>query len=56
MIRRDVPPGALGVSQAPQRIIDGWIFRRRAGTAAAEAAAAALGDGRERAAEPTEGH
>ena len=56
VIRRDVPPGALGISQAPQRIIDGWIFRRRAGTAAAEAAAAALGDDRERAAGPTEGH
>lgn len=43
VIRRDVPSGALGVSQAPQRIVDGWVFRRRAGTAAAEAAAKALG-------------
>ncbi|NLE71788.1 MAG: bifunctional UDP-N-acetylglucosamine diphosphorylase/glucosamine-1-phosphate N-acetyltransferase GlmU [Actinomycetales bacterium] len=43
VIRRDVPPGALGVSQSPQRNVDGWVFRRRPGTSAAEAAAAALG-------------
>lgn len=44
VIRRDVPPGALGVSAGSQRNIEGWVLRSRAGTAAAEAAAAALGD------------
>ncbi|MHB1064828.1 MAG: bifunctional UDP-N-acetylglucosamine diphosphorylase/glucosamine-1-phosphate N-acetyltransferase GlmU [Georgenia sp.] len=43
-IREDVPPGALSVTGAPQRIIEGWVLRRRPGTAAAAAAAAALGD------------
>ncbi len=42
VIRRDVPPGALGVSQGSQRNIDGWVLRRRAGTAAAAAAERAL--------------
>ncbi|MFD1506955.1 bifunctional UDP-N-acetylglucosamine diphosphorylase/glucosamine-1-phosphate N-acetyltransferase GlmU [Georgenia yuyongxinii] len=42
-IREDVPPGALAVSGGPQRNIDGWVLRRRPGTAAAEAAARALG-------------
>jgi len=46
VIRRDVPPGALGVSSGPQRNIEGWVVRSRPGTAAAEAAARALG-GRE---------
>ncbi|WP_454042990.1 bifunctional UDP-N-acetylglucosamine diphosphorylase/glucosamine-1-phosphate N-acetyltransferase GlmU [Cellulosimicrobium sp. Marseille-Q8652] len=41
VIRRDVPAGALGVSGGQQRNIDGWVARRRPGTAAAEAAAAA---------------
>ncbi|MFC6303692.1 bifunctional UDP-N-acetylglucosamine diphosphorylase/glucosamine-1-phosphate N-acetyltransferase GlmU [Oerskovia jenensis] len=41
VIRRDVPAGALGVSGAPQRNVDGWVARRRPGTAAAEAAARA---------------
>jgi bifunctional UDP-N-acetylglucosamine pyrophosphorylase/glucosamine-1-phosphate N-acetyltransferase len=41
VIRRDVPAGALGVSGSPQRNIDGWTERRRGGTAAADAAAAA---------------
>lgn len=41
VIRRDVPAGALGVSGAPQRNVEGWTERRRPGTAAAEAAAAA---------------
>ena len=43
VIRRDVPPGALGVNTAPQRNVDGWVFRRRPGTAAAEAAEKAVG-------------
>lgn len=42
-VREDVPPGALAVSGGPQRTIDGWVLRRRPGTAAAEAAARALG-------------
>ncbi|NME80043.1 bifunctional UDP-N-acetylglucosamine diphosphorylase/glucosamine-1-phosphate N-acetyltransferase GlmU [Rhodococcus sp. 105337] len=41
VLRRDVPPGALAVSGAPQRNIDGWVQRNRAGTAAAEAASRA---------------
>jgi bifunctional UDP-N-acetylglucosamine pyrophosphorylase/glucosamine-1-phosphate N-acetyltransferase len=41
VVRRDVSPGALAVSGGPQRQFDGWVLRRRAGTAAADAAAAA---------------
>ncbi len=44
VIRQDVPPGALAVSAGPQRNIEGWVLRKRAGTAQAEAAAAALVD------------
>ncbi|MEU4365251.1 bifunctional UDP-N-acetylglucosamine diphosphorylase/glucosamine-1-phosphate N-acetyltransferase GlmU [Promicromonospora sp. NPDC023987] len=43
VIRRDVPAGALGVTAGQQRNIDGWVARRRSGTAAAEAAANAHG-------------
>ncbi|MFI2753340.1 bifunctional UDP-N-acetylglucosamine diphosphorylase/glucosamine-1-phosphate N-acetyltransferase GlmU [Cellulomonas sp. P22] len=43
VIRRDVPAGALGVSGGPQRNIEGWVLRARAGTPAADAAARALG-------------
>ncbi|WP_369369750.1 bifunctional UDP-N-acetylglucosamine diphosphorylase/glucosamine-1-phosphate N-acetyltransferase GlmU [Promicromonospora sp. Populi] len=39
VIRRDVPAGALGVTAGQQRNIDGWVARRRPGTAAADAAA-----------------
>jgi bifunctional UDP-N-acetylglucosamine pyrophosphorylase/glucosamine-1-phosphate N-acetyltransferase len=42
VIRRNVPPGALAVSGAPQRNLEGWVLSRRAGTAAAEAARRAL--------------
>jgi bifunctional UDP-N-acetylglucosamine pyrophosphorylase/glucosamine-1-phosphate N-acetyltransferase len=38
VIREDVPPGALAVSSGPQRNIEGWVRRRRPGTAQAEAA------------------
>ncbi|MBP2437678.1 bifunctional UDP-N-acetylglucosamine pyrophosphorylase/glucosamine-1-phosphate N-acetyltransferase [Microbacterium amylolyticum] len=38
VIRKDVPPGALGLSVAPQRNLQGWVEKNRAGTAAAEAA------------------
>jgi bifunctional UDP-N-acetylglucosamine pyrophosphorylase / glucosamine-1-phosphate N-acetyltransferase len=46
VITQDVPPGALGIGRAQQRNIDGWVERKRPGTKAADAAAAA------RAAEP----
>ena len=38
VIRRDVPPGALAVSSGPQRNIEQWAQRKRAGTPQAEAA------------------
>ena len=41
VVREDVPPGALAVSAGPQRNIEGWVQRKRPGSAAAEAAAAA---------------
>ena len=44
VIRTDVPPGALAVSAGPQRIIEGWVERKRPGSAAAEAARRARGD------------
>ena len=62
VIREDVAAGALGLSGAPQRTIDGWVLRRRAGTASAEAAAQALGEAggtalsRQAAAERARGH
>lgn len=40
-IRKDVPAGALAINEAPQRNIEGWVLKNRAGTAAAEAAEAA---------------
>ena len=42
VLREDVPPGALAVSGGPQRNIENWVFRRRPGTPAAEAAQRAL--------------
>ncbi|WP_278258774.1 hypothetical protein [Nocardioides convexus] len=42
VVRRDVPAGALAVSTSPQRNLEGWVQSRRAGTAQAQAAAAAL--------------
>ncbi|MEE1649489.1 bifunctional UDP-N-acetylglucosamine diphosphorylase/glucosamine-1-phosphate N-acetyltransferase GlmU [Brachybacterium sp. J144] len=41
-VRKDVPPGALGVNAVAQRNVEGWTLRRRAGTAAEAAARAAL--------------
>ena len=38
VVRRNVPPGALAVSSAPQRNLEGWTESRRPGTAQAEAA------------------
>jgi bifunctional UDP-N-acetylglucosamine pyrophosphorylase / glucosamine-1-phosphate N-acetyltransferase len=42
VITQNVPPGALGIGRAGQRNIPGWVARRRAGTASAAAAEAAL--------------
>ena len=39
VVRDDVPPGALAVSAGPQRNIEGWVERKRPGSAAAEARA-----------------
>ncbi len=41
VIREDVPAGALAVSAGPQRNLEGWTLRRRAGTEQARAAEAA---------------
>lgn len=41
VIRKDVPPGALALSVAPQRNVEGWVENNRPGTAAAEVAARA---------------
>jgi bifunctional UDP-N-acetylglucosamine pyrophosphorylase/glucosamine-1-phosphate N-acetyltransferase len=38
VLRDDVPPGALAVSSGSQRNIEGWVQRKRPGSAAAEAA------------------
>jgi bifunctional UDP-N-acetylglucosamine pyrophosphorylase/glucosamine-1-phosphate N-acetyltransferase len=38
VVRRNVPPGALAVSAGPQRHLEGWVLRNRAGTPTAEAA------------------
>jgi bifunctional UDP-N-acetylglucosamine pyrophosphorylase/glucosamine-1-phosphate N-acetyltransferase len=37
-IAKAVPPGNLGVTRAPQRNVEGWTARRRAGTVSAAAA------------------
>jgi bifunctional UDP-N-acetylglucosamine pyrophosphorylase/glucosamine-1-phosphate N-acetyltransferase len=42
VIREDVPAGALGVSAGQQRIIEGWVSRRRPRTPSAQAAERAL--------------
>ena len=44
VIRKDVPAGALAISVAPQRNVEGWTVRNRPGTAAAEAALRSGGD------------
>jgi bifunctional UDP-N-acetylglucosamine pyrophosphorylase/glucosamine-1-phosphate N-acetyltransferase len=40
VVRKSVPAGALAFNVAPQRNMDGWVETNRAGTAAADAAAA----------------
>jgi bifunctional UDP-N-acetylglucosamine pyrophosphorylase / glucosamine-1-phosphate N-acetyltransferase len=42
VITNDVPPGAMGVARAQQRNVEGWVERKRPGSAAAEAARRAL--------------
>lgn len=44
VLRNDVPPGALAVSAVPQRNIEGWVERKRPGSAAADAARRARED------------
>jgi bifunctional UDP-N-acetylglucosamine pyrophosphorylase/glucosamine-1-phosphate N-acetyltransferase len=41
VITRDVPPGSLAVARGQQRNIEGWVARKRPGSAAARAAATA---------------
>lgn len=41
VIRKDVPPGALAMTVAPQRNVEDWVAKNRPGTPAAEAADAA---------------
>ena len=41
VVRKDVPAGALALSVAPQRNVEGWVENHRAGTGAADAAARA---------------
>ena len=41
VVTEDVPPGAMAVGRARQRNVEGWVERKRAGTAAAGAAARA---------------
>jgi bifunctional UDP-N-acetylglucosamine pyrophosphorylase / glucosamine-1-phosphate N-acetyltransferase len=47
VITKDVPPGSLAVARGQQRNIEGWVARKRPGSAAAQAASSALQDDRE---------
>jgi bifunctional UDP-N-acetylglucosamine pyrophosphorylase/glucosamine-1-phosphate N-acetyltransferase len=47
VIYKDVPAGALGVTRPQQRNVEGWVQRKRPGTAAAQAAENARAEGRE---------
>lgn len=51
VVRKDVPAGALAITVAPQKNIEGWVRDKRAGTASAEAAQAADEVARERSSE-----
>jgi bifunctional UDP-N-acetylglucosamine pyrophosphorylase/glucosamine-1-phosphate N-acetyltransferase len=44
VIVNDVPPGAIGVARAPQRNVEKWVLRKRAGTKSAAAAERALAE------------
>lgn len=46
VITRDVPPGSLAVARGQQRNIEGWVARKRPGSAAARAARRAEERGR----------
>lgn len=41
VITKDVPPGSLAVARGQQRNIEGWVARKRPGSAAAQAASTA---------------
>jgi len=43
-VSEDIPPGALGIARGHQHNSDDWVLRKRAGTAAAEAASRAVLD------------
>jgi bifunctional UDP-N-acetylglucosamine pyrophosphorylase/glucosamine-1-phosphate N-acetyltransferase len=45
VITKDVPPGSLAVARGQQRNIEGWVARKRPGSAAAQAAATASEQG-----------
>ncbi|MFD0271938.1 bifunctional UDP-N-acetylglucosamine diphosphorylase/glucosamine-1-phosphate N-acetyltransferase GlmU [Streptomyces sp. NPDC127106] len=45
VITKDVPPGALAVARGQQRNIEGWVARKRPGSAAASAAQSAAREG-----------
>ncbi|AZM46452.1 bifunctional UDP-N-acetylglucosamine diphosphorylase/glucosamine-1-phosphate N-acetyltransferase GlmU [Streptomyces sp. WAC 06738] len=45
VITKDVPPGSLAVARGQQRNIEGWVARKRPGSAAARAAEAARREG-----------
>ncbi|GAA2131059.1 bifunctional UDP-N-acetylglucosamine diphosphorylase/glucosamine-1-phosphate N-acetyltransferase GlmU [Streptomyces synnematoformans] len=45
VITKDVPPGSLAVARGQQRNIEGWVARKRPGSAAARAAEAAGREG-----------
>ncbi|MFE0728262.1 bifunctional UDP-N-acetylglucosamine diphosphorylase/glucosamine-1-phosphate N-acetyltransferase GlmU [Streptomyces antibioticus] len=45
VITKDVPPGSLAVARGQQRNIEGWVARKRPGSAAAKAAEAAARPG-----------
>lgn len=45
VITKDVPPGSLAVARGQQRNIEGWVARKRPGSAAAKAAEAASPQG-----------
>lgn len=44
VVRKNVPPGALAISVAPQRNLVQWAIKKRPGSAAANAATAALAE------------
>ncbi|MBZ3908606.1 MULTISPECIES: bifunctional UDP-N-acetylglucosamine diphosphorylase/glucosamine-1-phosphate N-acetyltransferase GlmU [Streptomyces] len=45
VITKDVPPGSLAVARGQQRNIEGWVARKRPGSAAAKAAETAAREG-----------